>query len=1219
MNKMKRVITLLLLGSLGLAGADEAMAATCTSVANSNWSSAATWSCGHVPLATDAVVIASPNTVVMDDGTCNGNYNPTVASLTVNAGATVDDAGNNLFTSGNVVINGTFGVSPGACGGGGTITMQGANTTLSGTGSIVDVTVEIDNTGVSIPVGSSLNFSMGGQIDVGANIKPPATASLTINGTITGVGQQAGNSIIIAEPGATITINGTVDAPLAGAKVKEGGVIINNGTVNVSYLEGQKAKNGQPAGIWTQGPNSMLTVTSTPTNKWQGTFNASATGNTVNYNGTATPANLTPTPTAPTNLPTFYNLGWPGATCPITAYTILGISPCQPPPLARYHMDESSWSGVAGQVVDSSGNGNNAQSFNSSTTDGATSAIVGNPGTCRYGVFDNGSTITAGYVQTPLPDLTTDFTVTAWVRTTNNAATGQRILIDDQSNSGGYGISLGDGAAGKVRFYSRAINPIILDSTYTLLNNRWYFVAAVADITNRIRTLYVFDSSGTLLGSNGDTAAFTGTWGTDAGPVSIGGETNASGESPANFHFRGNLDEVQVFKAALNQTQLAQIATQTHPCAVNVPDHLEIQSSGTGVTCTPSTVTIKACANAACTAPYTAGVTGTLSATGTPTVNWSGGTGFSILSGSSTVTKNVQVTTVGNVVFNAVSTPSAIAATTCNFGTPACTFTTADSILLVSAPNHVAETLSSLTIQAVKSAPGNPLVCVPGMTGTKTVNLKCAYANPVAGTLPVRVGGSVLNGTNNVAAACDAGGGNVPLTFDATGVATPSLQYADVGQMTVSASYTGAPGAMDAGLSMFGSGSFIAAPASFGFSATTGGPIKAGNNFAATITAKNSAGNTTSNFGKETTAEGVTLSSNLVTPAAGANPSLGGNLIAGTSFTNGVATASNLTWGEVGNITLTANLTSGSYLGSGLTATGTSASVGSFIPDHLDTAVVPTATLPMPCPTGLTCPGLYNGFVYSGQPFSVQVTARNLAGGTTANYSSAYGLSNNVNLSAWNALGSTVAPTGAGALANTAMVSTAFNSGVGLTNTQAYTFASSPTAPTNIFLRAVDSVNTSVTSLRATPATSVEGGVKLVSGKVKISNAHGSELLKLPVAVTAQYWNGTSYVASSTDSVSSFVVANVVFNNWQKLITSSGWTTGSTSVVTPPASVVFTNGTGSFMLSTPGANNTGSVDMTTNGTGASPSTAAYLPSNTARATFGVYKGANEFIYLRENY
>ncbi len=204
----------------------------------------------------------------------------------------------------------------------------------------------------------------------------------------------------------------------------------------------------------------------------------------------------------------------------------------------------------------------------------------------------------------------------------------------------------------------------------------------------------MYSAAGTLLASTSDASAFTGTWGTDAGPVSIGGETNASGESPASFHFRGNLDEVGVYSTALSKTALDSIATQTHACAFAAPNHLEIQHpSGTGLTCTPSTLTIKACADAACTTAYTGGVTGTLSATGTPTVNWSGGNSFSIPAGSSTVTKNVQVTTPGSVVFDAASTPAATSATTCNFGTPGCTFTASDTGFLLSAPNHVAETL----------------------------------------------------------------------------------------------------------------------------------------------------------------------------------------------------------------------------------------------------------------------------------------------------------------------------------------------------------------------------------------------------------------------------------------------------------------------------------------------------------------------------------------------
>ena len=375
-----------------------------------------------------------------------------------------------------------------------------------------------------------------------------------------------------------------------------------------------------------------------------------------------------------------------------------------------------------------------------------------------------------------------------------------------------------------------------------------------------------------------------------------------------------------------NFHEFKQVKVCANTIVAGGPHHLEIQhGSGTGVTCTPSTLTIRACADALvpCT-PYTAGVTGTLSATGTPTVNWAGGSGaFTIAAGSSTVTKDVQVTTVGSTVFGATSTPAASAATTCNFGTPGCTFTAADAGFIVTAPNHIAETVFTLTIQAVKSVPGNPLLCAPGMTGAKTVTLKCSYTNPASGTLPVRVGGVALNAAGNAAAACDAGGRNVSLTFNGFGVATPTLQYADVGNMLINASFTGTAGTIDAGLNLVGSGSFITAPASFAFSGITAGLIKAGNPFSATVTAQNALGAATANFGKESAAEGVTLTSNLVSPVGGNNPSIGNNIIFGGTFVNGVATVNNLSWGEVGIITMTANLTSGNYLGSALTASGT--------------------------------------------------------------------------------------------------------------------------------------------------------------------------------------------------------------------------------------------------------------------------------------------------------
>ncbi|MCW8859463.1 MAG: LamG domain-containing protein, partial [Deltaproteobacteria bacterium] len=141
----------------------------------------------------------------------------------------------------------------------------------------------------------------------------------------------------------------------------------------------------------------------------------------------------------------------------------------------NYQFDETFWTGASGEVSDSSGNNYAATANNGATTAAVSPAIPGNPGTCYYGVFDG----VDDYVALPsiYPDLTTDYTITAWIRTTDNTRSGQRILIDDPNNTQGFGFSLGDGGPGRVRFFSRSTSPIILDTPNVVANNTWYFVA----------------------------------------------------------------------------------------------------------------------------------------------------------------------------------------------------------------------------------------------------------------------------------------------------------------------------------------------------------------------------------------------------------------------------------------------------------------------------------------------------------------------------------------------------------------------------------------------------------------------------------------------------------------------------------------------------------------------------------------------------------------------
>jgi hypothetical protein len=143
---------------------------------------------------------------------------------------------------------------------------------------------------------------------------------------------------------------------------------------------------------------------------------------------------------------------------------------------------------------------------------------------------------------TAFPNLNTNFSISAWINTSDRTTAGQRIFCDDVNNTGGYGFSLGDGGAGLLRFYARGSTNVSVDSPNSITsNNTWFYVAAIADISNNVRRIFVNGVQVATISSVG--------WGTDAGNSSVGGET-AAGET-AN-RFRGQMDEVRIANSALS-------------------------------------------------------------------------------------------------------------------------------------------------------------------------------------------------------------------------------------------------------------------------------------------------------------------------------------------------------------------------------------------------------------------------------------------------------------------------------------------------------------------------------------------------------------------------------------------------------------------------------------------------------------------------------------------
>jgi len=407
----------------------------------------------------------------------------------------------------------------------------------------------------------------------------------------------------------------------------------------------------------------------------------------------------------------------------------------------------------------------------------------------------------------------------------------------------------------------------------------------------------------------------------------------------------------------------------------------------------------------------------------------------------------------------------------------------------------------------------------------------------------------------------------------------------------------------------------------------TGDPkfCRAGQNFNATATAITQAASATPNYGRETPAETVAAAWSRQLPASGADGTLpAGSLpFAGSGGVFGPP-ATPFTWDEVGILKAVLSVGDSDYLGAG--DVSSTAYVGRFYPDHFNVVLAP----PPSC-AGFVYAGRPGGTVTPGQPFTVAATAMNgkALPTTTTNYDTTAGFSKNVDLTL------TAGGTGIGNLyvdstpgGTGAIPASKFVAGVGQVNYNdvsgkiSYVFDSFPTTATSILVHA-DDAETSISPLVA----GTNGTTSARSGRLRLLNAYGSELLPLRVPVRAEYFNGTTWALNAADSCTS-------------LLASAFALSGGIAANTSAAAVALSGGSGTLTLAKPSPVATGSVDVAANlgvtGTPADVSCNASNPPTTAanmawlqfpwcagkldpnaRVRFGSPKAP--YIYLRERY
>lgn len=660
------------------------------------------------------------------------------------------------------------------------------------------------------------------------------------------------------------------------------------------------------------------------------------------------------------------------------------------------------------------------------------------------------------------------------------------------------------------------------------------------------------------------------------------------------------------------------------------PHHFQITHPAEALSCAPQKVTVMACADASCSTPYTSSAKVTL----TP-----GGTGEVSIGASGTVDSTVSNYAGGVATLSLTSTPSTTGALVCKNSVDGsntkCQMNFASSGLQVSGLPRYAEEAGVLSISAVQASSSNPQACVPLFANQdKTIKLKCSYANPTSGTLPARLqnkSGAYVALAGNDTSACSAAGVDMALTFDASGVAKPSMLYADAGQVGINATYTSTSGA-DKGLVMTGSGSVIVVPKSFVMTQLAS-PQRAGLAVlpvspatTITVSALNAKGAVTRNFGRESTEQKVILSSTLLAPIdPEKNKANDPTVIGSLNFVNssGVATAPAMIWPDVGLMQFVASLQS-AYLGSTLVTTGTSANV-TFIPHHFVTEWVQTgnapAVLPFVCAAPLSC--INNRGVYSRQPFTINVRAKNASDADTSYFDPIYTAIKDQQVLLRGvdaAMGNTSFPPAGSSLTNgeavpasiTGFAVSAFKKGV-TTGTIAYSF---PTAysrlqkavlapPTDIGLRASYS-NAGLTVTSAPADQGKEGQLTVLSGQIDVQQGYGSERLPIRLVAQARYWDGANWRVNLGDNASSFDRSKVVLEkcSTQQICT---------SVRVYDQLYVFSAGqlagNGRLTLLAPGV--AGNFNVAVDGL-------PYLPSTAGHVVFGIAK-SGPVLYLREMY
>lgn len=704
---------------------------------------------------------------------------------------------------------------------------------------------------------------------------------------------------------------------------------------------------------------------------------------------------------------------------------------------AEYRFDEYSYSGRVGEVTDSTANSNNGVRAGTATT-------VAGGYVCRGLSIPSNTTSTSSAVDTLL-DVNSAIgdsgAVTFWYAANTTWSSGAAMLLDATTSTsrpfflvrqsdGSLRATLSDGNGTLLSATTAA--QVVTAGTWKHIAISWRLAAGAGQSSLRI---YI---NGLQVGAA--SATTTGSLDNSIGTLFVG--DNRSTAAPTNGTLNsanGTIDEMRVYNYDISAVELTADMAPTHSCPPPL-DHIEaLPSAATASTCAPTTVTVRACSDAACNTVMT-GYTGTVNlSTSSNRGDWALGSGpipLGVLTpgtpGSGNASYRFVATDFGVARLQlSHSLAQSVRVTAVDSLTPSTT-TTSTAIQFNNNAFVWAEDLSSKIAGSNIAVAGRPHDLQVSLIKKDPSTGSCGVATDFSGTRNMKLWRTDSSGSWTAPTivtpaltvpATRPSSNNLALAFTA-GVATLNLGTTDIGQYTLnldddslayaSATISGSlgpltvrpfaigvsgltlagtanPGGSNANDTVFGraGASFSATVAAYRWSASadSGGD---GVPDAASTLAQVSASGLTASFNSSVNLTPVAASQ---TPAGGVLGSLSNNVVSG--FSGGTVTVANLAYSEVGSFQLNTSAVVGNFLASGLAldavvfnASGSAQQtrVGRFIPAGFAVSGAAfTHRSAMACVPA-------SAFSYLGEDIGVAftLTAQNATGATTQNYTGAF-------------------------------------------------------------------------------------------------------------------------------------------------------------------------------------------------------------------------------------